>query len=90
MLRKLLSAHRPRKDLTIDDLVHLAAEIIPQVAGRQDRHKVTAIPDSRTVRYYIHEGLVDRPHGTSGSSALYGYRHLLQLVAVKVRLGMKL
>jgi hypothetical protein len=84
MLHELLAVHRSRENLRIDDLVHLAAEVIPQVAGRQDRHKVTAIPDTRTLRYYIHEGLVDRPHGTTGPSALYGYRHLLQLVAVKV------
>jgi DNA-binding transcriptional MerR regulator len=84
MLYEVLAVHRSKENLRIDDLVHLAAEVIPQVAGRQDRHKVTAIPDTRTLRYYIHEGLVDRPHGTTGPSALYGYRHLLQLVAVKV------
>lgn len=68
----------------MDDLVHAASEVIPVVAGPQERHKVTEIPDARTVRYYIQEGLVDRPHATSGSSALYGYRHLLQLVLIKV------
>ena len=68
----------------MDDLVHAASEVIPVVAGPQERHKVTEIPDARTVRYYIQEGLVDRPHATSGSSALYGYRHLLQLISIKV------
>jgi DNA-binding transcriptional MerR regulator len=68
----------------MDDLVHLASEIIPKVAVRPDRHKVTAIPDARTVRYYIQQGIVDRPHGLAGPSALYGYKHMLQLVAVKI------
>jgi hypothetical protein len=30
------------------------------------------------------KGLVDRPHGFSGSTSLFGYRHLLQLLAIKV------
>lgn len=84
MLTELLAPYRPLDTLRIDDLVHHAAEIVPQVAGPQWRHKVTAIPDARTVRYYIQQGLVDPPHGSSGSAALYRYRHLLQLVTVKV------
>src|SRR2546428_4630117 len=84
MISTLFQQYKARKNWTIDDLVHTAAEIIPFVAGPQERHKVTELPDPRTVRYYIQEGVVDRPHATSGSSALYGYRHLLQLVAIKV------
>ena len=87
MLSTLLAPHRARDDFRIDDLVHHAAEIVTQVAGPQLRYKVTPIPDARTVRFYIQEGLVDPPHGTSGAAALYGYRHLLQLVTVKVLQG---
>lgn len=36
----------------------------------------------RTVRYYIQEGLVDRPMG-SRKNATYGVRHLEQLLAVR-------
>lgn len=84
MLNELLGPYRALEALRIDDLVHHAAEIVPQVAGPQWRYKVTAIPDARTVRYYIQQGLVDPPHGSTGSAALYRYRHLLQLVTVKV------
>ena len=84
VITDLLDPYRERKEWTMDDLVHAASEVIPVVAGPQERHKVTEVPDARTVRYYIQEGLVDRPHATSGSSALYGYRHLLQLVSIKV------
>ena len=87
MLEKPLGPWRDREDLKIDELVHAAAEVIPRLANRPDYGRATAIPDARTVRYYIQQGLVDRPHGSAGTAALYGYRHLLQLVAVKVLQG---
>nr|WP_240948191.1 MerR family transcriptional regulator [Planosporangium mesophilum] len=43
------------------------------------------MPDRRAVRWYATTGLVDRPAGMRGRNALYGPRHLLQLVAVKRR-----
>lgn len=44
--------------------------------------RVRAVPDARTIRYYTTLGLVDRPE-LQGRTALYGERHLLQLVAIK-------
>jgi hypothetical protein len=43
------------------------------------------VPDRRAIRWYTTTGLVDRPAGLRGRTALYGPRHLLQLVAVKRR-----
>src|SRR5262249_18753924 len=40
-------------------------------------------PDVRTIRYYGTLGLVDRPAEMTGRTALYGDRHLLQVLAVK-------
>ncbi len=45
--------------------------------------QVRAVPDLRTIRYYTSLGLLDRPAAMRGRTALYGPRHLLQLVAVK-------
>jgi DNA-binding transcriptional MerR regulator len=45
--------------------------------------QVRAVPDLRTIRYYTTLGLLDRPAAMRGRTALYGPRHLLQLVAVK-------
>ncbi len=45
--------------------------------------RVTAVPNPRTIRYYSTIGLVDRPTAMWGRTALYGRRHLLQLVAIK-------
>lgn len=36
------------------------------------------------MRFYVSAGLIDRPEGT-GTAATYNYRHLLQLLAVKIR-----
>jgi hypothetical protein len=47
--------------------------------------RVRDVPDRRAVRWYTTTGLVDRPVAMRGRSALYGARHLLQLVAVKRR-----
>lgn len=49
----------------------------PATSGR-----VRAVPDGRTIRYYATLGLVDRPQ-LAGRTALYGPRHLRQLVAIK-------
>ncbi|HEV7899856.1 MAG TPA: MerR family transcriptional regulator [Planosporangium sp.] len=47
--------------------------------------RVRDVPDRRAVRWYATTGLVDRPAAMRGRNALYGPRHLLQLVAVKRR-----
>jgi DNA-binding transcriptional MerR regulator len=39
---------------------------------------------ARAVRFYVASGLLGRPDG-KGTAATYGYRHLLQLLAIKIR-----
>jgi DNA-binding transcriptional MerR regulator len=56
----------------------LAVDYPGQPSGR-----VRAVPDRRAIRWYTTIGLVDRPVAYQGRTALYGPRHLLQLVAVK-------
>lgn len=43
-----------------------------------------AAPTARSVRFYVANGLLDRPEGT-GTAATYNYRHLLQLLSIKIR-----
>jgi hypothetical protein len=62
----------------------LRVEAALSVAGPgQPNGQVREIPDARTVRYYTTLGLIDRPAQLRGRTALYGPRHLLQLVAIK-------
>ena len=48
-----------------------------------DSGRVRAVPDTRTIRYYTTLGLIDRPVAMRGRTALYGRRHVLQIVAIK-------
>jgi hypothetical protein len=68
---------------TLDELAErvdaaLAVDYAGQPSGR-----VRDVPDRRAIRWYTTIGLVDRPLAHRGRTALYGPRHLLQLVAVK-------
>jgi DNA-binding transcriptional MerR regulator len=67
---------------TLADLVAEAAarlEALPAPKNGQ----VRAVPDERTIRYYATIGLLDRPAAMRGRTALYGARHLAQVVAIK-------
>ena len=41
------------------------------------------VPSARVIRFYTAQGLLDPPHAHRGRTALYGRKHLLQLVAIK-------
>jgi hypothetical protein len=68
---------------TIDELgARVALALSADYAGPPNG-RVRHIPDQRTIRYYTTLGLMDRPAEMRGRTALYGRRHLLQLVAIK-------
>jgi DNA-binding transcriptional MerR regulator len=69
---------------TIDELRERVAEALggPGYNGVPSG-RVRDVPDLRTIRYYTTLGLLDRPAVMRGRTALYGPRHLLQLVAIK-------
>jgi DNA-binding transcriptional MerR regulator len=68
---------------TLDELGRRVAEALADGYGGPPNGRVRDLPDARTIRYYTTLGLVDRPGGYRGRVALYGRRHLLQLVAIK-------
>jgi DNA-binding transcriptional MerR regulator len=41
------------------------------------------VPDERTIRYYLAEGLIQPADEKQGTASVFSYKHLLQLVAVK-------
>jgi hypothetical protein len=66
------------------DLTALAAGIL-DIAGVVPVSPVArSRPTERTIRFYVARGLVSAPEGR-GTAATYGYRHLLQVLAVKLR-----
>ena len=68
---------------TLDELVRRASDALAAADVRAPNGRVTELPDQRVIRWYATRGLVDRPAGHRGRSALYGPRHLLQILAIK-------
>src|SRR5215467_13453823 len=68
---------------TIAELGALVARALSVDYDGQTNGQVRDVPDRRTIRYYTTLGLIDRPAEMRGRTALYGRRHLLQLVAIK-------
>ena len=66
-------------------LPELVAEVAARIAAlpAPKNGQVRAIPDDRTVRYYVTLGLLDRPSAVRGRTALYGKKHAAQVVAIK-------
>lgn len=61
------------------------ATVLVESAGmRPTNAAARAALSARGVRFYVANGLLDRPEGR-GTAATYGYRHLLQLLAIKIR-----
>ena len=66
-------------------LSELAAEVAEVLRGYDAaaNGQIRAVPDERAIRYYAGLGLLDRPAAMRGRTAIYGRRHLAQLVAIK-------
>jgi hypothetical protein len=70
---------------TIDELVERVGAALAGTYPGVSSGRVRDVPDRRAIRWYATTGLVDRPIAMRGRVALYGPRHLLQLVAIKRR-----
>ncbi|MFC5750612.1 MerR family transcriptional regulator [Actinomadura rugatobispora] len=70
---------------TITELAERAVEALTAGASVRVNGRVRDMPNERLIRWYTTIGLVDPPLGRRGRTALYGTRHLLQIVAVKRR-----
>lgn len=68
---------------TLDELGAQVAQALSVDYDGAPNGRVRDLPDRRTIRYYTTLGLIDRPAAMQGRTALYGRRHLLQLVAIK-------
>ena len=83
-MREWLEAERQGKYVGVAGLAEAAARILAESGGaRQGRGTVTELPDERTVRYYLTEGLVPPAEEKQGTASVFEFRHLLQLLVVK-------
>jgi DNA-binding transcriptional MerR regulator len=68
---------------TLEQLPERVAALLGDGYGGQANGRVRELPNGRAIRWYTTIGLVDRPAGSRGRVALYGWRHVLQLAAIK-------
>jgi hypothetical protein len=66
------------------DLAALAAGILDASGVVPLNAAARARPTERTIRFYVARNLVSPPDGR-GTAAVYSYRHLLQVLAIKLR-----
>jgi DNA-binding transcriptional MerR regulator len=82
-MKDALEKMRHAKYVGVAGLADEAAKILADSGLAQGRGTVTEVPDERTVRYYLTEGLVSPAEDKRGTASVFGYRHLLQLLVVK-------
>lgn len=80
----LLRAHARNAPWNARGLAAHAASLVDSAGMKPTNASARAMPSARAVRFYVANGLLDRPEG-AGTAATYGYRHLLQLLAIKIR-----
>jgi DNA-binding transcriptional MerR regulator len=68
---------------TIAELADASATALDALGIAAPNGQVRDRPDVRTIRYYSTLGLIDPPLEMTGRTALYGSRHLMQVLAVK-------
>ncbi len=72
------------QEFSLEELVAAAHSTLTPLMPAPADGRVAEYPDSRTIRYYQTIGIVHKPSRYEGRSAVYGYKHLLQVVAVKL------
>lgn len=76
----------PLKNVEYNGVRALAAaaeHFLRSTGTSQGKGTVKDFPNERTVRYYITEGLLDQAIEKRGVTSIFGYDHLLTLLAIK-------
>ena len=74
---------RGRKYVGLPEFARAGEQVLAEMGLEQARGTVTSVPDERTIRYYMAEGLVQTPEERQGTASVFGYINLLQLLTVK-------
>ena len=80
----LLRAHARQAPWNARGLAGHATALVDAAGIRPTNSSARATPSARAIRFYVAAGLLDHPEG-KGTAATYHYRHLLQLLAIKIR-----
>jgi hypothetical protein len=79
-----LREYRPLAPWGLRDLAALAGAILDASGVVPINAAARAQPSERTIRFYVARGLVSPPEGR-GTAAVYTYKHMLQVLAIKLR-----
>ena len=80
----MLRAHSRHAPWNARGLAAHATALVDAAGMRPTNTSARANPSPRAIRFYVANGLLDHPEG-KGTAATYHYRHLLQLLAIKIR-----
>lgn len=80
----MLRAHSRHAPWNARGLAAHVTALVDAAGLRPTNASARTAPSARAVRFYVANGLLDRPEGT-GTAATYNYRHFLQLLAIKIR-----
>ena len=72
-----------RRYVGLLEFARAGEQILAEMGLEQARGTVTNVPDERTIRYYMAEGLIQTPGEKQGTASLFSYLNLLQLLTVK-------
>lgn len=81
---QMLRAYHALAPWSLRDLAALAGTLLEASGIVPVNIAARARPSERTIRFYVMKGLVDPPEGR-GTAAVYRYRHLLQVLGIKLR-----
>ncbi len=79
-----LRQYRQIAPWNLHDFTAVTGALLEASGVRPTNAAAKAQPSDRTIRYYIARGLMAPPEGR-GTAATYSYRHLLQLLVIKLR-----
>ncbi len=79
-----LRQYRHLAPWNLHDLASVAGALLEASGVRPTNAAAQTRPSDRTIRYYVAQGLMAPPEGR-GTSATYSYRHLLQILLIKLR-----
>jgi DNA-binding transcriptional MerR regulator len=78
-----VESERGKKYVGLPEFARISEEVLSELGIEQKRGTVSLVPDERTIRYYLAEGLIQPADEKQGTASVFAYKHLLQLVAVK-------
>ena len=83
LMTQMVLREKGRKYVGLPEFARVGEQILAEMNLEQERGTVTSVPDERTIRYYMAEGLVQTPEEKQGTASVFGYVNLLQLLTVK-------